>query len=1662
MADETRRVNVQYILDSTKMNAGLQEVNRDLRLNQSELKNAQAGLKAFGSSTENFAKVQKALGDTITSQSQKMGIYQESISKTQAKMEENIATRNELKASLEQEKAKLEASIQAYGQESEVTQNCRNKVAELTESLNAKNKAIESNEKSLNTYNTKLNQTEASLKRTQGELASVNKQLAENDSMWLASSKKLEESGKTLTSVGTGINNVSNKLIGMSAPILAADAVGSKLFMDFDDGMGKIATIADTTNSNLNKMGNQVIDLSNKTGQSTATLQDALYETISSGVQTGDAVNFLSNATKTAVGGFTDANTAVDGLTTVLNAYGMKASEATKISNQMIVAQNLGKTTFGEMAKSIGQVADTTANCNVKTQDLFSSLAVETAHGIDTSEAISGLRESLSNIIKPSDEATNCAKSLGLEFNAAHLKSVGWAKFLEEIKDKTHGNTTEMGQLFGSVQGLNTMITLTSESGMQLFNQSLQQMNSNTDYVDDAFNKVTNTSGNQFKISLNELKNSMIKLGEASEPIIDDLTQDIKWLTNTINGMNKGTLQNIETIALWTAGIGVAGKVVGGTIGTIGKVEGVLSKVAKAMGTTSVATEAVGTASATAGEAVVGVATATEGATIATTAGVGGLGAMASGLGALVVAAAPWVLGAAAVGAAGYGIYKAYKYATDNTIHQTDLFADDIETKSKRIVNADGTVTNEIEQNTVKISKATKDKVGAYMDLDKKVSKSMMDIYVNANNFSKQEKSTVIDQYTQMVNKVTSLTGSNKTATINDFKQLVSNTTDLTKQNRSQIVAEYSKMVNQVSGLTAQQKQKVIKDFSDSLTQASGVTKTQAANIINQFKQMGDKINQAIDKSDNDQIKKVQDLFSKTTTISNQEQTDILSNMKKSDSSKKSEAEIYEKQISDIYTKASDEHRNLTQQEEDTVNDIRQRMQKLAVQSMSQSEVEQKVIMTRLKDYNGKMTDQQASDTIANAEKQRKGAVDAANKQYDDTLATIIKMRDQDHSISSQQADDMIKEAKRQRDGAVNQADSMKTDVVKKVTDMDSNVKSDMDTQTGKMLSPWQKLQKGIDDVIGNIEKRWAGMSLPEKVGHIATTASDFISGNFAKGIADISGYETGTDSATAGLHLVGEEGMELINFSGGEQVLNHEETMKLINGNIGDNKASIKYGENLVAGIAEGMKNKINLLSSATSNASTVINAGMNKAYTDINTIFKDQLGDSVDVLDNYAIKVSSTLSNMVYKWSSQRSGIFDNIAKGTSTADIELQKLAHTNDMLAASTGNSETDLKNMLGQMTNLSTMAVVADNAYLKLGNTVGWTDSKTQEMLKNYQDYQKQYNELGQKVIEEQQKISDSVSSSLNDLFSKLKDSLKDKYTEMQKQDEDYWNEQIDNNNKWKENTLKNLETVYNANKDKLDKEKTDLDRSFDDQDDADKEAELRKELSMHLGAEKQKEVQQELNDLIKQRDRRHQKEQLDDQESALDKQYKVDQNNVNAIAEANEDNYKAQIKIVDDFYAEKLKDANIDAEAQKMIIENNQSDIIKLLKDYGKDYELAGASLGDRFVSSFKDRLSSIQGVINSIIGQVNTIDINSINSTTNLSSSTASTPATRGNNIMDSLNNMVSKINGTTSNNSENTNTTTTINVPVSIDGKQVAKATSSYMNREQGMKLALEMRGL
>ena len=58
-----------------------------------------------------------------------------------------------------------------------------------------------------------------------------------------------------------------------------------------------------------------------------------------------------------------------------------------------------------------------------------------------------------------------------------------------------------------------------------------------------------------------------------------------------------------------------------------------------------------------------------------------------------------------------------------------------------------------------------------------------------------------------------------------------------------------------------------------------------------------------------------------------------------------------------------------------------------------------------------------------------------------------------------------------------------------------------------------------------------------------AVSSIDSVLGNV------FSGYASGTENATKGLHIVGESGPELVAFKGGERVYNNAETMRMLNG---------------------------------------------------------------------------------------------------------------------------------------------------------------------------------------------------------------------------------------------------------------------------------------------------------------------------------------------------------------------------------------------------------------------------------------------------------------------------------------------------------------------------------
>lgn len=385
--------------------------------------------------------------------------------------------------------------------------------------------------------------------------------------------KDIQNAGKVISKAGSTLTKA------ITLPIAGAATAAIKMSNDFETAMAKVSTIADTTKTPMSMLKEQVIDLSNEMGVGVTDLAEAQYQAISAGVDTASSVNFVGTAVKAAKGGFTDTTTAVNGLTTVLNAYKKGADEAAAVSDQMLIAQNFGKTSFGEMASSMGNVIPIASSLDVSTQELFSSIAVLTKNGIATSESVTGLKAAFSNILKPSSDAAKYAKSIGLEFNAAHLQSVGWAQMLQEIKEKTGGNTEAMGRLFGSTEALNSVLVLAGK-GSGDFSAAMEMMQNSTGATQAAYEKML-TPAERMNIAFNKIKNSLIQFGAALTPAFEKVADMIGKVGDRLNNLSEGQVNAIVKFAAVAAAIGTAliifGKMVT-MVGTVKKAYGSMLK----------------------------------------------------------------------------------------------------------------------------------------------------------------------------------------------------------------------------------------------------------------------------------------------------------------------------------------------------------------------------------------------------------------------------------------------------------------------------------------------------------------------------------------------------------------------------------------------------------------------------------------------------------------------------------------------------------------------------------------------------------------------------------------------------------------------------------------------------------------------------------------------------------------------------------------------------------------------------------------------------------------------------------------------------------------------------------------------------------------------------
>lgn len=391
-------------------------------------------------------------------------------------------------------------------------------------------------------------------------LKKVSNSLTESEKMTNRFGRNLKSIGGTMSSVGATVSTAM-------APIMAAAAAGLKLHSDFERGMAKVSTLVDTNVVSLQQLSNGIRQISDETGMSVTELAEAEYQAISASVDTAHVTDFVRTAAIAAKAGFTDTTTAIDGLTTVLNSYGMSAENAGKITDQMLMTQNLGKTTFGDLAQGIGSVATAASLAEVSTDDLFASMAILTKNGVQTSEAFTGFQGILSAVSKQSQQTVKTAAAMGIDFTPEHLGQVGWIKFLEEVKAKVGDDQTAIQHLFGRVEAANAFKVLTKDLGQ--LKDAQRAMGDSMGATELAFNKML-TPAEKNKIAMNQMKNALMDLRGVVAPVVMATAQAVKAFTSWWNGLSDGqkafavhAIQVVAAFGAITLGVGKSISAVG-------------------------------------------------------------------------------------------------------------------------------------------------------------------------------------------------------------------------------------------------------------------------------------------------------------------------------------------------------------------------------------------------------------------------------------------------------------------------------------------------------------------------------------------------------------------------------------------------------------------------------------------------------------------------------------------------------------------------------------------------------------------------------------------------------------------------------------------------------------------------------------------------------------------------------------------------------------------------------------------------------------------------------------------------------------------------------------------------------------------------------------------
>ena len=338
MADRIKGITIEIGGDTTGLRKALQEVNKEIKNTQSQLKDVERLLKLDPGNTELLAQKQRLLKESIEETKDKLEILKEAQEQVQKQFESG------------------EIGIEQY-------EGLQREIIETEERLkNLENQAKESN----------------------------------------VALQEISALGSKISEAGQGIESVGEKLLPLSATVTALGTASAVAAASFEEAMSKVKAISGATEEEMEQLNQKAIEMGAATKFSAKESADAFTYMAMAGWDAQQMIDGIGGIMSLAAADGLDLATTSDIVTDALTAFGLKASDSAHFADVLAQASSSANTNVSMLGESFKYAAPIAGTLGYSAEDTAIALGIMANAGIKGSQAGTTLKTALANMASPS------------------------------------------------------------------------------------------------------------------------------------------------------------------------------------------------------------------------------------------------------------------------------------------------------------------------------------------------------------------------------------------------------------------------------------------------------------------------------------------------------------------------------------------------------------------------------------------------------------------------------------------------------------------------------------------------------------------------------------------------------------------------------------------------------------------------------------------------------------------------------------------------------------------------------------------------------------------------------------------------------------------------------------------------------------------------------------------------------------------------------------------------------------------------------------------------------------------------------------------------------------------------------------------------------------